>query len=247
MINYIVRPGDTMWNIALMHGITLNELISVNHQIKNPNIIYPGQEINIPMTQTDMYTVQKGDTLWNISQNYGTSLNELKGANPQIKNPNLIYPNQVINLPGTPSMPGTPNVPSTPGTTNEFTSLEDQVIQLVNVERSKIGVPSLAKNNQLTDVARTKSEDLITNNYFSHNSPVYGSPFNMLDTFGISYNAAAENIASGQRTSEEVMNTWMNSTGHRANILSSNYNQIGVGVARDQNGNMYWTQLFIRN
>ena len=69
----------------------------------------------------------------------------------------------------------------------------------------------------------------------------------MLTSFQIPYTAAAENIASGQRTPEEVMRYWMNSPGHRSNILNSNYNNIGVGVARDQNGNLYWTQLFTKN
>ena len=69
----------------------------------------------------------------------------------------------------------------------------------------------------------------------------------MIRSFGISFTAAAENIASGQRSAAEVMNTWMNSQCHRTNILNSTYNQIGVGVARDDNGNLFWTQMFIRS
>ena len=80
------------------------------------------------------------------------------------------------------------------------------------------------------------------NNYFSHTSPTYGSPFDMMKQFGISYRAAAENIAMGQRTPEEVVNAWMNSDGHRKNILSSSYTHIGIGYM--ENGN-YWTQMFI--
>ena len=68
----------------------------------------------------------------------------------------------------------------------------------------------------------------------------------MLKSFGITYTAAGENIANGQRTAAEVMNSWMNSSGHRANILNSAYNQIGVGVARDKNGNLFWTQMLVR-
>lgn len=81
------------------------------------------------------------------------------------------------------------------------------------------------------------------NNYFSHTSPTYGSPFDMMQQYGISYQSAGENIARGQSTPEEVVRAWMNSEGHRANILNGNYTHIGVGF--EQNGN-YWTQMFIR-
>ena len=80
------------------------------------------------------------------------------------------------------------------------------------------------------------------NNYFDHNSPTYGSPFDMMKKFGISYKSAGENIAQGQRTPEEVVQAWMNSAGHRANILNSGFTHIGVGYVESGN---YWTQEFI--
>ena len=80
------------------------------------------------------------------------------------------------------------------------------------------------------------------NHYFNHTSPVYGSPFDMMKTFGISYRTAGENIAMGQRTPEEVVNAWMNSEGHRANILNASFTQIGMGYVAEGN---YWTQMFI--
>ena len=83
------------------------------------------------------------------------------------------------------------------------------------------------------------------NRYFSHNSPTYGSAFDMMNNYGISYRAAGENIAKGQKSAQSVMNGWMNSSGHRANILKSNYTQLGVGYALDSNGNTYWVQMFI--
>lgn len=82
--------------------------------------------------------------------------------------------------------------------------------------------------------------------YFSHTSITYGYPFKMMEDFGIKYTAAAENIALGQKTPQEVMNAWMNSPGHRSNILGASFDQIGVGVARAKNGTYYWTQMFIR-
>lgn len=235
-MTYKVVPGDTMWNIAVKNGIGLNELLSANPQITNSSLILPGQKINIPSINASIYTVMSGDNMWNIATKHKIGLNDLMQSNPQITNPNLILPGQTINIPSTPTTP----------TSNNLRALETEVVRLVNAERSKAGQPALTENTELSNVARTKSEDFVNNNYFSHNSPTYGSPFEMLESFGISFTAAAENIASGQRTASEVMNSWMNSSGHRANILSPTYNQIGVGIARDNNGSLYWTQLFIK-
>lgn len=91
-------------------------------------------------------------------------------------------------------------------------------------------------------MAHEKSRDMSANGYFSHISPTYGSPFDMMKKYGITYRYAGENIAMGQRTPEEVVKAWMNSEGHRKNILSPNYNYIGVGYVAQGN---YWTQEFI--
>lgn len=108
--------------------------------------------------------------------------------------------------------------------------------------RSANGLKPLQENWELSRVARYKSQDMADNRYFSHTSPTYGSPFRMIQAFGLSYRFAGENIAYGQRTPQEVVNAWMNSSGHRANILHASYTQIGVGYAA--NGR-YWTQMFI--
>jgi uncharacterized YkwD family protein len=105
---------------------------------------------------------------------------------------------------------------------------------------------SLKANWQLSRCARYKSQDMINKNYFAHNSPTYGTPFDMMKAFGLSYSAAGENIAKGQRTAQEVVTAWMNSSGHRANILSPSYMEIGVGLAKDSAGRCYWTQMFIK-
>ncbi len=120
---------------------------------------------------------------------------------------------------------------------------EQQVVELTNKERAKYGLPPLQVDLALSKVAREKSRDMAVNHYFSHNSPTYGSPFEMMKKFGISYTAAGENIAKGQRTPQEVVNAWMNSEGHRANILNKNFTHIGVGF--EENGYI-WTQQFIR-
>src|SRR5699024_7945689 len=119
---------------------------------------------------------------------------------------------------------------------------EQKVVELTNKERSKNGLPALKTDVELSKVAREKSNDMMKNKYFSHDSPTYGSPFDMMKQFGIKYSAAGENIAMGQRTPEEVVKGWMNSDGHRANILNKNFTHIGVGYV--ENGN-YWTQMFI--
>lgn len=181
----------------------------------------------IPMSAlaASSYTVVPGDTLWKIAVKTQTGTQELINSNPQLDNPNLIYPGQKINVP-----------------TDEAASVEQEVIRLVNVERSKAGLPALKEDWELSRVAEHKSMDMQQRNYFSHTSPTYGSPFDMMKSYGITYRSAGENIARGQRSAEEVVDAWMNSSGHRANILNSKFTHIGVGYVA--NGN-YWTQMFI--
>ncbi|PGB01690.1 CAP domain-containing protein [Bacillus toyonensis] len=123
-----------------------------------------------------------------------------------------------------------------------LSEFEQRVVELTNAERAKQGLPALKIDTELSKVARVKSEDMQKNNYFDHNSPTYGSPFDMMKKFGISYTSAGENIAQGQRTPEEVVQAWMNSAGHRANILNNGFTHIGVGYVESGN---YWTQQFI--
>lgn len=181
--------------------------------------------------QGGTYTVAPGDTMWKIAVRYQIGLSELLAANPQIKTPSLIYAGQKIYIPSI----------------DDVKTLEQQVITLVNKQRAAHGLTMLASNWELCRVARYKSQDMINKGYFGHTSPTYGSPFRMMESFGIRFSAAGENIAYGQRSPQEVMNAWMNSPGHRANILSPSYNQIGVGVAKASNGTYYWTQMFIKS
>lgn len=174
------------------------------------------------------HTVTSGDTMWKISVKYQTGLSEIINANPQIEDPALIYPGQVLTIPGKDA---------------QIEEYEKKVVELVNEIREQNGLKKLTHDWELSRVARFKSQDMKDNKYFSHTSPVYGSPFEMIKNFGISYRSAGENIARGYATPEAVVNGWMNSSGHRANILNSSYTKIGVGYVR--NGN-YWTQMFIR-
>ena len=171
------------------------------------------------------YKVVSGDSLWRIAVKTQTGVQELIESNPNLANPNLIYPGQTINVP-----------------TKEQASIEQEVTKLVNVERAKAGLPALKSDWELARVAEFKSQDMRDKNYFSHTSPTYGSPFTMMKNFGITYKSAGENIAKGQRTANEVVQAWMNSEGHRANIMSKNFTHIGVGHVE---GN-YCTQMFIQ-
>src|SRR5699024_7076108 len=123
-----------------------------------------------------------------------------------------------------------------------LSQFEQQVVDLTNEERAKYGLSPLQIDRELSRVAKEKYNDMAKNGYFSHNSPVYGSPFDMMKSYGITYRTAGENIAKGQRTPEEVVNAWMNSSGHRANILNGDFTHIGVGFVEQGN---HWTQQFI--
>lgn len=173
------------------------------------------------------HTVVKGDTMWKLAVKYQVGTSEIISANPQIANPDLIYPGQVLTI---------------PQTDTTVSSYEAEVIRLVNEIRVQNGLSALKTNWELSRVARYKSQDMVDKHYFSHTSPTYGSPFDMIKAFGLSYRAAGENIAYGQSTPQAVVTAWMNSSGHRANILNSAYTQIGVGYVA---AGHYWTQMFI--
>ncbi len=190
----------------------------------------PGHTGQAQPSDTDVYTVQPGDSLWKIAVRYQVGLSEIIAANPQFPNPHLIYPGDKVTVP----------------LFTAVKSIEKEVLELVNQERRNNGLQPLRGNWELARVARYKSEDMKRSNYFSHTSPTYGSPFDMLKSFRISYSAAGENIAAGQKTAREVMNSWMNSPGHRANILSPNFTELGVGYAEGGSQRTYWTQMFIR-
>lgn len=185
---------------------------------------------SVAAQETVTYTVQPGDSMWRIAVKYQVGVSEIIASNRQITNPNLIYPGQRLTIP----------------TMQATKAQESEVVRLVNVERAKQGLQLLTENWQLSRVARYKSADMAKLGYFSHTSPTYGSPFTMMENFGITFTSAGENIAMGQRSPQEVMNAWMNSPGHRANILSPSFSQIGVGLAQSSSGQYYWTQMFIR-
>lgn len=210
--------------------ITENQLITETQTTASPQITTPTQ-INTPTqitTPTQIYSQSQAATQPQITTK--------PHVNSQI---DATTPTQSSNAPV--SQGNLDNVNA-----NEFREFQKKVIEIVNKERASMGLHLLSENADLDKVATLKSEDMVKLNYFSHTSPTYGSPFQMLEQFKISYTSAGENIAYGQTTPEEVMKGWMNSPGHRANILNSNFTQIGVGIALKSNGQLDWTQTFIR-
>lgn len=128
--------------------------------------------------------------------------------------------------------------PERPGS-HQLTASEQNLIDMINNERIKAGLNALEIDRELSKVARLKSEDMDKNNYFSHTSPTYGSPFTMIKDFGITYRNAGENIAKTYSV-ERAHEGFMNSEGHRRNILTPGFTHIGVGIS-----GYYYTEMFI--
>lgn len=150
-----------------------------------------------------------------------------------------------------PIYPGTSNQKTSTNTNNntsttstKMTNDEKEVFDLINKQRTQNGLSPLKENSELQRVARIKAQDMVNNNYFSHTSPTYGSPFDMMKSFKISYNTAGENIA-GNSSNSSAVTAWMNSPGHRANILNGSFNQTGIGVVTGSKYGKIYVQMFI--
>ena len=113
-----------------------------------------------------------------------------------------------------------------------------------NKNREEKGIKTLKTYSKLQQIAKLKAVDIVTNNYFSHNSPTYGTPFEMLNKYKISYKTAGENIA-GNSSNSAAVTAWMNSSGHKANILNSNFNYTGIGVVKSNKYGKIYVQMFI--
>jgi uncharacterized YkwD family protein len=186
-------------------------------------VIPKNQYIRIFAQIGDWYVVQtEGDYVGMVSKKY-------------IK---LIYP--------TGGVTDTTNPPSNPDTENSngLTADEQETFDLINAQRTAAGLQPLQIDPEVQNVARAKAQDMVNNNYFSHTSPTYGSPFDMLKSYGVKYKAAGENIA-GNSSNQGAVNAWMNSEGHKANILSNNYNYTGLGVVSSPKYGKIYVQMFI--
>jgi len=131
---------------------------------------------------------------------------------------------------------------TTPASANS--PFEQQVLALTNAQRTAAGCPTLTWNATLASVARAHSQDMAAKNYFDHNTLTGTTPAQRLTAVGYTYRQMAENIAAGQATPADVMASWMNSAGHKANILNCALTELGVGYATGGTYRTYWTQDF---
>ena len=208
------------FSTGLVTATTLNVRSGPGIQYKVIATVKKDEYIRVFAGIGDWYIVQiEGDYVGAVSKKY-------------IK---PIYPNSSNNTGGS------------GGTTNSTTSMnsdEKEVFDLINKQRTNNGLQALKIDNEVQKVARIKAQDMVDNNYFAHESPTYGSPFQMLKSFKISYKTAGENIAANSSNSGAV-NAWMNSSGHKANILNSSYNYTGIGVVSSKKYGKMYVQMFI--
>ncbi|MCI8283978.1 MAG: serine protease [Firmicutes bacterium] len=212
---------------------------------------YASQNGNIGcyLQNTGYFTIDKnGCIVWKNCTNAGN--HTCKPSCGTSNNQQVVKPGNQTNSGGSSAKPNGSGSNINQGNTNTGNNISNasgyaaEVTTIVNKERGAKGLKALNYNSALGAVAQKKAEDMAKNNYFSHTSPTYGSAFDMLAKDKISYRSAGENIAKGQTSASAVMKAWMNSSGHKANILSSSYSEIGVGCAVSSKGTKYWVQIF---
>jgi uncharacterized YkwD family protein len=243
--NNVSNP-NTNQNGSVRHpnGINVNPLFTAN-EIQPMNNGYITIDPNSYSTSTPSHQyphtrIVNNGQYWYYEFHYGMTPSQNGAIVVPPRQNRITAPAPNRQSPATPVNPPAqqPNTNAAAG----ISQMAQQVIELTNNERRKNGLAPLSADPSLSRVAQTKTNDMNSKHYFSHTSPTYGSPFDMMRDFGVTYKAAGENIAMGQTTAQQVVTSWMNSEGHRKNILSPNYTNIGVGYT--SNGN-YWSQMFI--
>lgn len=177
----------------------------------------------------------------NSTANY-TTYNNYSGYNySNYQKPQTTQPAPVQQVPST--QPTTTTSQPTSQQMNISVADEQAMLNLINKERAAAGLNPLAYDAKLTELARMKAQDMITNNYFSHTSPTYGSPFDMMKKYGVVYHYAGENLAGASDVNTAHVNL-MNSPGHKANILKPEYTKVGIGVVKGGKYSKIFVQLF---
>lgn len=201
---------------------------------KSIGLVYKNEYVRVFAKVGDWYVVQtEKDLIGAVSTKYVRKVTANTNNTPSNNTPNNT------------TTPSTNNGQSNNSSTNyQITSEEQELLNLINEQRKAYGLSALKIDAELQKVAKLKAQDLVNNNYFSHNSPTYGSPFDMMKSFGITYKAAGENIA-GNSTLKGAVTAWMNSQGHRDNILSNAYNYTGIGVVNSPVYGKVMVQMFI--
>ena len=203
---------------GLVTATTLNVRSGPGTQYKIITTVKKNEYIRVFAGVGDWYVVQvEGDYVGAVSRKY------VKAIYPESSNAGNTQPNTQ---------------------TSTMNTNEREVFDLINKQRINNGLQSLKVDEEVQRVARIKAQDMVDSNYFSHNSPTYGSPFDMLKSFKVSYNTAGENIA-GNSSNSGAVDAWMNSSGHKANILNSSFNYTGIGVVNSSRYGKVFVQMFI--
>jgi uncharacterized YkwD family protein len=264
--SHTVTTKDTMYLISMNHGVSLQQLIQANPQVSKLNIIWPDLMLKFPTTVVNKPVTQPvakpvtqpvakpvtQPVAKPVTQPVAKPVTQpvAKPVTQPVAKP-VTQPvakpvTQPVAKPVTQPVAKPVTQPvakpvTQPATAQKTTSgFEAEVINLVNQERAKAGLKPLTSNAKLAKMAMDKAVDMYNNNYFDHNSPTYGSPFDMMSKYGITYSTAGENIAKGQTSAQQVMTDWMNSPGHRANIMNGSFTTIGVAYFNGE-----WVQEFI--
>ena len=213
---------NTGFSTGLVTATTLNVRSGPGTVFKVIATVKKNDYIRVFAGVGDWYIVQtEGDYVGAVSKKY-------------IK---PIYPNNSNQTQNT-------NISNNINNLSDLTNDEKEVFNLINTQRTNNGLSALKIDNEVQKVARIKAQDMVDKNYFSHNSPTYGSPFDMLKSFKISYKSAGENIA-GNSSNSGAVNAWMNSPGHKANILNGSFNYTGIGVVSSPKYGKVFVQMFI--
>lgn len=211
---------------GLVTASALNVRQGPGTNYKAVTMIYKNEYIRVFAKIGDWYVIQtNGDYIGMVSSKY------VKLIYPKSNNLNNQNTNNTKNN-------------TTTNNGSSLTANEKEVFDLINAKRTAAGLSALKVDAELQNVARAKAEDMVKNNYFSHTSPTYGSPFDMMKSFGVSYKTAGENIA-GNSSNTGAVNAWMNSEGHKANILNSSFNYTGVAVVKSSKYGKIFVQMFI--
>ena len=219
---------NTGFSTGLVTATTLNVRSGPGTAYKTVATVNKNEYIRVFAGVGDWYIVQvEGDYVGAVSKKY---------VKP-------IYPSN-SNSGGGSTTSNSSNGSTNISTDTTLSQDEKEVFNLINTQRNNNGLPSLKIDSEVQKVARIKAQDIVDNNYFSHTSPTYGSPFDMLKSFKVSYKTAGENIA-GNSSNSGAVNAWMNSPGHKANILNSSFNYTGIGVVSSSKYGKIYVQMFI--
>lgn len=236
-------------SIKSFAAIAIQDIGLTNYTLKNDNVNMrqgPGTNYRI------ISTLRKGTTIKILGKTNGwyVAFDPNTGYVGMITQ-NLVKlytpaPSTPIPTPKPTYKPKSPTTTATvtPSSATNLSQDEQTLLNLINQERSKAGIAALKVDSTLMKVARLKAKDMVDNNYFSHQSPTYGSPFDMMRQFGITFKTAGENIA-GNQSIQGAVKAWMNSEGHRKNILNGSFNYTGIGVVSSPTYGKILVQQFI--